>query len=64
MRGSLFGLAVGDALGAPHEFKLRDSYEVTDEMEESHTFLDKGKPLPAGTTLGEYDRIYCQVIIM
>jgi ADP-ribosyl-[dinitrogen reductase] hydrolase len=47
--GSLYGLAVGDALGAPYEFQFRGGYTPSGEMEESHTFLHKGKPLSKGT---------------
>ncbi|KAH8113006.1 ADP-ribosylglycohydrolase [Phellopilus nigrolimitatus] len=36
-RGALYGLAVGDALGAPYEFKRRGSYAVSGEMEKSNT---------------------------
>ena len=49
LRGSLYGLVVGDALGAPYEFKARGSYEVTVNMEDSSTFTDDGNPLKAGT---------------
>ena len=49
LRGSLYGLAVGDALGAPYEFNARGSYEVTGNMEDSCTFTKDGNPLKAGT---------------
>ena len=47
--GTLYGLAVGDALGMPYEFQRRGSYTPSTNMEESHTFFHMGKPLPAGT---------------
>jgi ADP-ribosylglycohydrolase len=35
--GSILGLAIGDAFGAPVEFKARGSYpKVTDEKGEPH----------------------------
>jgi ADP-ribosyl-[dinitrogen reductase] hydrolase len=49
LRGSLYGLVSGDALGGPYEFRRRGSYEVSPDMVESETFQHKGKPLPAGT---------------
>ena len=49
LRGALYGLAVGDALGGPYEFKQRGSYKVSGEMEVSHNFFHKGKPLRPGT---------------
>lgn len=49
LRGALYGLAVGDALGAPYEFQRRGKYEVSQNMEDSYTFLHEGKPLKAGT---------------
>ncbi|MDD4974659.1 MAG: ADP-ribosylglycohydrolase family protein, partial [Bacteriovorax sp.] len=36
--GSFLGLAVGDALGAPIEFEVRDSYKVVTEMREGGPF--------------------------
>ena len=29
LKGSLYGLAIGDALGVPYEFKPRDSFKAT-----------------------------------
>lgn len=50
LRGSLYGLAVGDALGAPYEFKKRGSYQISLKMEPSSTFAEEnGEPLPAGS---------------
>lgn len=49
LRGSLYGLAVGDALGAPYEFKGRRAYKVSGNMEDSYIFKHDGKPLKAGT---------------
>ena len=49
MLGALYGLAVGDALGAPYEFQQRRSYIVSGQMEDSYIFMDECKPLPAGT---------------
>ena len=36
--GCLFGGAVGDTFGGPYEFKLRDSYEITENMEYNGNF--------------------------
>jgi hypothetical protein len=57
--GSLYGLAVGDALGAPYEFTVRGKYTVTSEMEESHIFTYKGNPLPAGTWTDDTSMALC-----
>lgn len=57
--GSLYGLSVGDALGAPYEFKVRGKYAVTSEMEESYIFTIKGKPLPAGTWTDDTSMALC-----
>jgi ADP-ribosyl-[dinitrogen reductase] hydrolase len=32
LSGSLYGLAVGDALGAPYEFEPRGSYQISTTM--------------------------------
>lgn len=57
--GSLYGMAVGDALGGPHEFKSRGSYEWKMEMEESHTFYHDGKPLPPGSWTDDTSMALC-----
>jgi len=57
--GSLYGLPVGDALGAPYEFRERGSYTVTSEMEESHIFKYKGNPLPPGTWTDDTSMALC-----
>ncbi|KAG8896956.1 Methionine aminopeptidase 2, partial [Tulasnella sp. 403] len=49
MLGSLYGMAVCDALGGPYEFSRRGSYTPTPEMTESHTFYYQGRPLPPGS---------------
>ena len=49
MRGVLYGLAVGDALGGPYEFRRRGSYEPSSEMVESETFYFNNLPLPPGS---------------
>lgn len=51
LNGALYGLAIGDALGAPYETLERGTYEVTGNMEESPAELHEGlqEPLPAGT---------------
>ena len=57
--GSLYGLSVGDALGAPYEFTARGKYTVTSEMEQSYIFTIKGKPLPAGTWTDDTSMALC-----
>ena len=59
MLGSLYGLSVGDALGAPYEFKARGTYNITSEMEESYIFKYKGNPLPAGTWTDDTSMALC-----
>ena len=50
LKGALYGLVVGDALGAPYEFRSRGSYTVSREMEPSYTFTKSdGGPMDAGT---------------
>lgn len=50
LKGTLYGLAVGDALGAPYEFKPRGSYVVSGLMEPSYNFTrEDGSPMEAGT---------------
>lgn len=49
LKGALYGLAVGDALGAPYEFQSRGTYTVSGNMELCYTFALDGKPLPPGT---------------
>lgn len=49
IHGSLYGLAVGDALGAPYEFKRRGTYNFTAEMKKNSNFMHQGQPLPPGT---------------
>jgi ADP-ribosyl-[dinitrogen reductase] hydrolase len=43
--GSFYGSLSGDALGAPYEFRTRDSYEVGADYIKCTTF---GVPLPIG----------------
>ena len=57
--GSLYGLPVGDALGAPYEFAVRGQYTITSEMEVSHLFEYKGNPLPAGTWTDDTSQALC-----
>ncbi len=33
LKDAIYGLAVGDALGVPVEFKQRDTYKVSDMLE-------------------------------
>ncbi|KAJ1311063.1 hypothetical protein OPQ81_009567 [Rhizoctonia solani] len=49
IKGSLWGLAVGDALGAPYEFRHRGTYVPSKDMVVCTTFSHNGKPLPAGS---------------
>ncbi|CAE7225433.1 unnamed protein product [Rhizoctonia solani] len=49
IKGSLWGLAVGDALGAPYEFRARGTYAPSKDMVTCTTFSHKGEPLPAGS---------------
>ncbi|CAE6521913.1 unnamed protein product [Rhizoctonia solani] len=49
IKGSLWGLAVGDALGAPYEFRHRGAYVPSKDMVVCTTFSHNGKPLPAGS---------------
>ena len=57
--GSLYGLAVGDALGGPYEGKDRGSYEVTFEMEPSDHFQRDGGPLPPGSWSDDTSMALC-----
>lgn len=57
--GSLYGLAVGDALGGPYEFNRRRNYKYTAEMEESETFHVNDEPLPAGTWTDDTSMALC-----
>lgn len=57
--GSLYGLPVGDALGAPYEFKVRGKYTITSEMEESYVFEHQGGALPAGTWTDDTSMALC-----
>lgn len=57
--GSLYGLPVGDALGAPYEFRVRGRYTVTSEMEESRIFKYQGRPLPPGTWTDDTSMALC-----
>lgn len=52
IQGALYGALVGDALGAPYEFKDRDSYDVSYEMENvAHFKLDAGSYTDDGAML-------------
>jgi len=57
--GSLYGLSVGDALGAPYEFSVRGKYTVTSEMEESHIYGYQSDTLPAGTWTDDTSMALC-----
>jgi ADP-ribosyl-[dinitrogen reductase] hydrolase len=47
--GCLYGLLVGDALGAPYEFRTRDSYEISSEYVICETFRNVNFPLGGWT---------------
>ncbi|ELU43128.1 ADP-ribosylglycohydrolase domain-containing protein [Rhizoctonia solani AG-1 IA] len=52
IKGSLWGLAVGDALGAPYEFRHRGTYVPSKNMVTCTTFshnVDLVSPLPPGS---------------
>ncbi len=52
IRGSLYGGIVGDALGAPYEFRERDSYAWSKDMKEvPHFKLDAGSYTDDGAML-------------
>ncbi|KAF8609101.1 ADP-ribosylglycohydrolase [Ceratobasidium sp. AG-I] len=62
IKGSLWGLPVGDALGAPYEFKRRGSYQPTKEMEICETFEYEGKPLAAGSWTDDTSMQLCLAV--
>src|ERR1700753_952610 len=60
LQGSLYGLVVGDALGAPYEFKHRGAYSPSQNMEPSFTFTQSdGQPLPAGSFTDDTSLALC-----
>lgn len=59
LEGSLYGLAVGDALGAPYEFKKRGSYQISTKFEPISHFTHNDKPLPAGTFTDDTSLALC-----
>jgi ADP-ribosyl-[dinitrogen reductase] hydrolase len=54
--GSYYGMLVGDALGAPYEFKRRDSYTVSPDYVECKTFA---VPLPLGAWTDDSSMALC-----
>jgi hypothetical protein len=54
--GSYYGSLAGDALGAPYEFKERDSYEVSSDYVECKTFHI---PLPLGGWTDDSSMMLC-----
>ncbi|KDN43497.1 hypothetical protein RSAG8_06086, partial [Rhizoctonia solani AG-8 WAC10335] len=62
IKGSLWGLAVGDALGAPYEFRDRGTYVPSKDMVTCTTFSHKGKPLPAGSWTDDTSMQLCLAI--
>ncbi|CAE6353367.1 unnamed protein product [Rhizoctonia solani] len=62
IKGSLWGLAVGDALGAPYEFQARGKYLPSKDMVICTTFSHKGKPLPAGSWTDDTSMQLCLAI--
>jgi ADP-ribosyl-[dinitrogen reductase] hydrolase len=54
--GSYYGSLVGDALGAPYEFKTRDSYAISSDYVVSTTF---GVPLPLGGWTDDSSMMLC-----
>ncbi|EJD00432.1 ADP-ribosylglycohydrolase [Fomitiporia mediterranea MF3/22] len=60
LKGALYGLAVGDALGAPYEFRTRGNYAVSGMMEASFTFtLPDGRPMEPGTWTDDTSTALC-----
>lgn len=62
IKGSLWGLPVGDALGAPYEFKHRGTYTPTKEMEVCKTFYHKGQPLAPGSWTDDTSMQLCLAV--
>ncbi|KAG8682953.1 hypothetical protein FRC08_014611 [Ceratobasidium sp. 394] len=62
IKGSLWGSAVGDALGAPYEFRIRGTYAPTENMEICETFHYKGKPLAAGSWTDDTSMQLCLAV--
>ncbi|KAH7344613.1 ADP-ribosylation/Crystallin J1 [Rhizoctonia solani] len=62
IKGSLWGLAVGDALGAPYEFRHRGAYMPSKDMVTCTTFSHKGKPLPAGSWTDDTSMQLCLAV--
>lgn len=62
IKGSLWGGAVGDAMGCPYEFRTRGTYTPTNEMEISHTFKYKGNALPKGSWTDDTSMQLCLAV--
>ncbi|CAE6446158.1 unnamed protein product [Rhizoctonia solani] len=62
IRGSLWGLAVGDALGAPYEFRRRGGYVPSKDMVICKRFSHEGKPLPAGSWTDDTSMQLCLAV--
>ena len=54
MLGSLMGGVVGDAYGSPYEFKIRDTYNITPNMEYNYNFN-----VPAGSFTDDSSMMLC-----
>ncbi|KAL5514083.1 hypothetical protein ACEPAG_2844 [Sanghuangporus baumii] len=54
LKGALYGLAVGYAVGVPYEFKGRGTYTASGNMEALFSFVRKGdQPTPPGTRMDD-----------
>lgn len=55
--GSIYGGIVGDSYGSPFEFKERDSYQVSNNMEYNYNFK-----LPAGSFTDDTSMMMCLMV--